>query len=167
MGTLRTRLGLCVGLAAGVVGSQVPEYAQQYRQRLGGAIDELQAIVAQFDADSARFGLTSRQGVDRLLSSDDGLVRGRGAQMQETSERLEKLVSANQAMAQAGPIGRLVALATQFDPKLGARAYESFEPAVPVTTEGFALGGLGFVVGFTLWSVLSAPFGRRRREARA
>ena len=41
---------LAVALAAGLVTSQLPEFSQQYRQRLGGAIDELSRILADFDA---------------------------------------------------------------------------------------------------------------------
>ena len=40
-----------IGLLLGFVLSQTPEFAQQYRQRLGGAVDELQRIVLQFDDD--------------------------------------------------------------------------------------------------------------------
>ncbi|WP_395698441.1 DUF2937 family protein [Methylocella sp.] len=164
---LRARLGLFIGLTTGLAASQIPEYAQQYRQRLGGAIDELQTIVSAFDADSARYGLTQREGVARLLSSEDAFVRGRGDQMEEIVVRLAKLARANQKMAQSGPVGRLAALAQNFDPQIGARAYESFEPAVPVTGEGFALGGLGFLAGYSLWSILTAPFGRGKRRAPA
>ncbi len=55
------RLTLFFGLVFAMAASQIPEYAQQYRQRLGGAIDELRTIVARFDEDSAREGLTEQQ----------------------------------------------------------------------------------------------------------
>ena len=48
---------LALGLVFGGVFSQAPEYAQQYRQRLGGAIDELKQVVADFNADAEREGL--------------------------------------------------------------------------------------------------------------
>ena len=37
------------GLALAIVLSQFPEYAQQYTQRLGGAVDELRVITEDFD----------------------------------------------------------------------------------------------------------------------
>jgi hypothetical protein len=46
-------LALLIGIAA----SQVPEFAQQYRQRLGGAIDELARVIGEFDSDAARMNL--------------------------------------------------------------------------------------------------------------
>ncbi|ACK51930.1 conserved hypothetical protein [Methylocella silvestris BL2] len=161
---LRSRLALFFGIVTGVAASQIPEYAQQYRQRLGGAIDELQTIVTTFDDDSARQGLSEDEGIARLLASKDEFVSGRGVQMKDVSARLQKLTRSNEAMAQAGPIGRLTALAADFDPLIARRAYASFEPAVPVTGEGFALGGLGFVAGFGVWQILSAPFRRRGRS---
>lgn len=164
---LRSRLALCFGLLTGVAASQLPEYGQQYRQRLGGAIDELQPIVAAFDADCARQGLSRQEGVTRLLANEDPLARGRGSEIEETAQRLQKLVRSQTAMAQPGSVGRLAALAVEFDPLIARRAYESFEPAVPVTAEGFAFGGLGFVAGFGLFRLLGAPFARRKRRAAA
>lgn len=167
---LTSRLALFVGAVTGVAASQLPEYGQQYRQRLGGAIDELQTIVTEFDLDSARQGLSELQGIDRLSQNGDEFVRERGAQMREIAERLKTLSSANAAMAQAGPVGRLVALATEFDSLIAKRAYESYEPAIPVTSEGFILGGLGFVGGFGVFQLLAAPFraaGRKRRRLAA
>jgi len=41
-----------------LAGSQIPEFAQQYRQRLGGAIDELNRMIAQFDSEAAGQSLT-------------------------------------------------------------------------------------------------------------
>ena len=54
-------LALIVGVVFGGAFSQAPEFAQQYRQRLGGALDELTAIVQRFDQDAARAGLDRRR----------------------------------------------------------------------------------------------------------
>ncbi|MGO9675262.1 MAG: DUF2937 family protein [Methylocella sp.] len=167
-----SRLALFVGALMGLTASQIPEYAEQYRQRRGGAIDELQNIVAEFDADAARRGLSEAEGIARLSRDSDEFVQERGRQMSEIAQRLQKLSGANAAIAQAGPLGRLVALASDFDPLIARRAYASYEPAVPVTSEGFILGGAGLISGFALFHALAAPFrmlgqrtfGRRRRK---
>ncbi len=77
MPTLWRRTSFALALAAGLGSSQAPEYVQQYRQRLGGAIDELGAVVAAFDADSAKAGMTHDQGLQRLSHDDDVFVRDR------------------------------------------------------------------------------------------
>ena len=53
----RAIMALLVSLTGGLAASQAPELAQQYRQRLGGALDEITQVVADFDADAAQNGL--------------------------------------------------------------------------------------------------------------
>ena len=65
---LARRLALAIALIAGLIGSQGPEFAQQYRQRIGGALDELRRIVAEFDAEAASEGLTPSEGVKTARS---------------------------------------------------------------------------------------------------
>ena len=55
---LARRLALAIAVLAGLIGSQGPEFAQQYRQRLGGALEELNRIVSEFDAEVQRQNLT-------------------------------------------------------------------------------------------------------------
>ena len=43
-------LTLAGGLTGAAVSSQFPEFSQQYTQRLGGAVDALAVVVADFDA---------------------------------------------------------------------------------------------------------------------
>ena len=45
-------LVLAGGVAGAAILSQFPEYAQQYTQRLGGAVDALGQVVADFDDDT-------------------------------------------------------------------------------------------------------------------
>ena len=61
---LARRLALAIALLAGLIGSQGPEFAQQYRQRLGGALEELNRIVSEFDAEVRRHNLTPRRGLE-------------------------------------------------------------------------------------------------------
>ena len=141
-------------------GSRVanPRICAAIPAKLGGAIDELQKIVAEIRRRQRSQRAVRTEGIARLSGNSDELVRARGLQMSEIAQRLQRLSSANAAMAQAGSIGRLVALASDFDPMVARRAYESFEPAVPVTGEGFFFGGVGFVGGYALFRALAAPF---------
>jgi Protein of unknown function (DUF2937) len=43
-----------IALLSALLFSQAPEFTQQYFQRLGGVVDELDSIVRHFDEDSCR-----------------------------------------------------------------------------------------------------------------
>jgi hypothetical protein len=55
--------------------SQAPEFAEQYRQRLGGAIDELTAVVSHFEEDSLRSGYGRRTALQVMAHNPERLVR--------------------------------------------------------------------------------------------
>ncbi len=124
------RIALLIGLFCAVVASQLPEFAQQYRQRLGGALDELNAQVARFDADASQSGITRDDGVARLQKSDDRFVQQRGEQMRDTIARRDRLQRQSEGFAKAGPVSASSCL-PGISIQRRARAYQAFEPAFP------------------------------------
>jgi len=154
---------LAAALAAGVGASQLPELGQQYRQRLGGAVDALGQVVAEFDADAERNGLDREAALYEMTVNPDPLVHDRAASMRRVITRYERLSAQAEAYAHAGPFGRLAAVAVNFDPELLAATVEDYEPGVPVTAEGAVSAGGGFVTVV----LLGAGLGRlvRRRSS--
>lgn len=162
------RLALFLALLFGVGATQVPEFVEQYRQRLGGAIDELAAIVANFDSRSAQHGLTEEGGIDRLRTNSDPIAQGEAVQMQENVQRLQRLRGAQTAFRSEGPVARLGTFVSHYDERVARGAWSDFEPAVPTSPEAFVLGLLGFLIGGGAMHVAGRPFRRRRtREVRA
>ena len=164
---MRRRLSLAFGLLVGVAASQLPEYAQQYRQRLGGAVDELHAVMAKFDADSSQAGFSRDQAIARLQADTDTFVQQRGVQAADIVARAQRLERPRQDFSTAGPVNRLIVMARDFDPAIARGAYASFEPAVPVTSEGFLAGLIGLTAGAALFRLAAVPFRRRVRVAQA
>lgn len=161
------RLALFVGLAFAFLAAQVPEYVQQYRQRLGGAIDELASVVSRFDSDSAQQGLTEAAGIDRLRSNADLLARQRGEAIADDARRLQMLRDAQARFRTDGPVARIGTLVTHYDGQVGRGAFAEFRPAVPTTPEGFALGLFGFVLGGGAAHMAGRSLRQRPREAPA
>lgn len=161
-------LAVAIGLFTGLAASQAPEFAQQYRQRLGGAIDELRRVVQRFDSGAQASGLSRDQAITRLSGEPDPLVKRQGEAMGETAERLAKLERQRADFAEAGSFGRLAALAREPDPQLLRATYIDFEPAWPATTEGVSVGALGFAAGWLIVALLARALGRlvpgRRRQ---
>jgi len=133
------------GLCGGIIASQGPEYAQQYRQRLGGAIDELRQVITRFEADAQASGETRESAIVRLRSNTDDFVGRQGAAMQANVERLRNLETHRDTMMQAGPFARVALMVRDGDQDVMEAVYRDFEPALPVTEEGVLSTAIGFV----------------------
>ena len=157
-------LSIICGLGLGVCLSQFPEFSQQYAQRLGGAIDELAAITANFDAAAARDGLSREAALARYDVNQDKFIVERGNDMRGVFARYEKLLAHQSALSDAGPIEKALSFASYYDPAIAARTWETYRPAVPVTAEGLGFGGAGLLAGYGLVGALALPFRRRRRQ---
>jgi hypothetical protein len=157
-----------LGLCGGVVASQGPEFSQQYRQRLGGTIDELHRVIARFDEDAKASGESHDGAIARLRGNPDDLASRQGAAMQGNAERVNRLEAQRQAMIEAGPFARVALMVRDGDQDVMARAYRDFEPALPVTEEGILSAAAGFILfwgGFLLLAGFLRSFRRRRHPA--
>jgi hypothetical protein len=160
---LARRLALAIALLAGLIGSQGPEFAQQYRQRLGGALEELNRIVSEFDAEVRRQNLTPAEALKRLEDNSDPLARERGEAMGKAVARAERLNEQIQAVNSAGPLMRLYVVATGFDPEIARSALDNYEPAEPLSIAALTAGGLAALCGWVTTRLIAWPFSRRPR----
>ena len=156
-----------IGLALAL--SQFPEYAQQYTQRLGGAVDELRVITEDFDRAAAEGGLDRATALGRYEASADQFLAGRGTSMSATFARYEDLSETLARIEDADPVERFQSLPAYLDTDIGRRTLENYRPAVPVTMEGILYAGGGFIIGYLvlsgLWRFCTLPFRRRRYAA--
>jgi len=159
------------GLVLAASLSQFPEYAQQYTQRLGGAVDELRVITEDFDRAAEAGGLDRTSALARYNAADDDFLAGRGTSMTATFQRYDMLRSTLTQIEGAGPVERFQSLPAYLDTDIGQRTLENYRPAVPVTMEGIFYAGAGFIIGYLivsgLWRFAAMPFKRlaKRRYA--
>lgn len=164
---LRT-LTLVGGIASATATSQFPEFSQQYMQRLGGAVDALGEVVADFDTSAAASDLSR----DEALAQMQGtlFLERRGADMSRSIGRYERLSDDLVILEGQGPFMRAYNAARFTDTEIAQAAWEAYQPAVPVSFAGLTFAGVGFVLGGLgvglVLGLLRAPF-RRRRNARA
>lgn len=160
-----------IPLAGGLVGaltlSQFPEFSQQYLQRLSGAVDELRSVTIMFDAASSAAGKTREEALDELRSGNSQLVSQIGSDMADRIYRYERLNADYQALAPATPVVRLSRFYRMRDRELVERTWAHYQPAVPVTVDGFITAGIGFAAGWALiagfLSLLLRPLRRARK----
>ena len=157
------RFAVAIAVLAGLIGSQAPEFAQQYRQRLGGALGELNRIISEFDGEAQRQNLTPAEGLTRLEDNDDPLARRRGEDMAETMERAKRLTTQLESMNSDGPLARLYILARDFDPDIARSTLDNYEPAAPLTLGALTAAGLAAFWGWAATHLIAWPFRRRSR----
>ena len=159
---MRRALSILGGLVLGFGFAQFPEYAQQYEQRLGGAVDELRIIVDDFDRGAASFGLSRDDALLRYAASPDEFLQDRGLSMRMTIARYERLSADLMQLQSAGAIERAQLLPRYLDSDVGARALENFQPGVPATGEALAWGLMGMLIGYVVlypfFGFLTLPF---------
>ncbi|MEM7426591.1 MAG: DUF2937 family protein [Pseudomonadota bacterium] len=142
-----------IGISAG---SQAPEFAQQYYQRLGGAVDELRTVVEDFDRDAQKNGLERDAALERMIRNSDNLVRDRGSTMSTTIRRHERITGQLRALESAPEIMRPVIALRAMDDEIAKRTLEVYRPAVPLTLPGLAYGFIGMIVlGFLTWLLMA------------
>ena len=155
------------GLALGLTLSQFPEYAQQYTQRLGGAVDELRVITEDFDRAALAGGLDRTAALARYNASNDDFLAGRGTSMSATFQRYAILSATLSRIQGADAVERFQSLPAYLDTDIGQRTLENYRPAVPVTMEGILYAGGGFILGYLilsgLWRFAAMPVKRLRR----
>ena len=159
-------LTLGVALVSGTVTSQLPEFAQQYRQRMGGAIDALEEVKADFFADAAITHRSASAALVHMAESADTLVQLRGMSIERSLARLDALKEQQLAMETAAAFERVWIFLKEPDIRLSRATWEDFEPAVPVTVEGGVLAGLGFAAGLFMLRLAGLSGRMRRRRKR-
>jgi CRP-like cAMP-binding protein len=158
---------LIVALLFGGLFSQAPEFQQQYRQRLGGAIDEMARAIDRFNADARALGLTPDAAIERLASNPDELARRRADAEIEIISRRDRLERQRRVFETENVIARLTTLASDYDQQLAYGTWQAFRPAVPTTIDGAAAGLFGAGIGLFLVVLATlTSHGIRRRWRR-
>lgn len=160
-------LALSGGVLAGAAGSQFPEFSQQYVQRLGGAVDALAEVVADFDASAQAVGLSRDAALEQMQGTE--FLDRRRADMTGAIARYEALRADLEAVQSAGPFMRAYHASAFGDREIAGATLGDYAPAVPLTVPGAVFGGTGFLAGLlAVWAAIKLalwPFGRRRVPA--
>ncbi len=140
---------LCV--AGAILFSQLPEFFQQYLQRLGGHLDEARRQVEQFQATAAQSGLTLDQLGAKTSAASDPALAPLGQVMAGANVRLETLAASERALRGASAWSRPFIFFRHFDPAIAHATLAAFRPAVPTTVEGLCYCLLGMTVMLALY----------------
>lgn len=160
-------LTLAGGLAGAATTAQFPEFSQQYMQRLGGAVDALGEVVADFDASASASGLSRSEALAQMQGT--AFLERRQADMTRSITRYTQLSADLSVLEGQGPFTRAYHAGRFTDPEIARAAWAAFQPAIPVNFAGLSFAGVGFLGGMIaislLVGVLRMPLRRRERAA--
>jgi len=157
---------LIAGCLGAAIASQAPEFMQQYKQRLGGAIDELATVVRHFDDDASAAGMDRASAIERYTRSADSFFVSRGTSMQTTINRWHDMSDHWRAIAGSNPFSRLPVFLSGADKELIARTWNNYKPAIPTTIEGLLYSLAGFLCSHAIFGSVMALFRRRTQPSK-
>ena len=145
---MRRLVILIVFFGFAALGTQAPEFAQQYRQRLAGAVDELQMIVKDFDALVAKYGISRQEGLDAFSKANSRFLAEHGMNLSDIITRYERLKAHLEALEGASPIVRPALIARSGESAIINATWDDYRPAAPLGQEGWLYGALSGLLGF-------------------
>ena len=157
---------LCV--IGAVVFSQIPEFMQQYLQRLGGHLDEARRQLLQFQHAAAQSGLTLDRLIGQTTANADPAVARLGGVMTEAMTRVDTLAAAQSAIQNASLWSRPFVFLQHVDLAIARATWAIFKPAVPTTVEGLVYALLGMLVLIAIYHLgIKYPIARARSRRSA
>jgi Protein of unknown function (DUF2937) len=138
-------------LLGAVAFCQLPEFMQQYLQRLGGHLDEARRQLAIFENTAAQSQLTLPQFIDRTTTNTDTAVARLGEVMQDTLDRVAELSTAEAAIRNASLWEKPFAFFANLDRSIASATLDVYKPAVPTTTEGLIYAAAGMITILCLY----------------
>jgi hypothetical protein len=140
---------LCV--VGAVLFSQIPEFIQQYLQRLGGHLDEARMQLGRFQEIATKAGLTLDGLMVKSQGSPEATVVQLGRLMRDTASRVDALSAAETGIRNASLFGRPMVFLRHFDVSIARGTWAVFKPAVPTTVEGLVYAGVGVLLILVLY----------------
>jgi Protein of unknown function (DUF2937) len=134
-------------LAAFLVAGCVPAFIAQYRQRLGGALDQVTKDLAPFrEIAKQMHGGKLEKLIEHHQFSPDATFQAEGNAIQAMVRSLERLRGAAEAF-DASLIHQVMALIQRGDPQIAKATWAAYEPAMSFSFEGLVFaGGVAVIV---------------------
>lgn len=159
-----------VTIVAGLIGlssfSQAPEFSQQYRQRLGGAVQELGVVVDGFDKNATSALLTRDDALRKLKNSSEQFVQDRGNSMGKTINRFTKLEIQQSKLDSTNGYMQPIYVLQNPDLEIIKGVWSIYQPAIPLNKEGAVYGGIGGLFAMLLAQLGIGGWRRTRKQAK-
>jgi hypothetical protein len=148
MNLIRGILDRLVLVAAILAGGCVPSFMAQYRQRVGGRLDQVLRDLAPFDQIAQRdFGGSLDALIRHHLASPDNTFHQEAAAIQQMVDAVARLREAAAAL-DTGVYHQFTWLLRHADPDLAQATWSAWRPSFDLSPDALSFA---LVAGLTLW----------------
>jgi len=157
---------LCV-VAGAFVGSQIPQFMQQYTQRLAGHVEALQKLIGQLRQIASLSNRSLEQYIQKFKDSSDPDFIHQADFMQGIISRWEELQQALNHLTQSSAWLRPYYFLKDLQPDIAHSTFASYQPGFLLTIEGLCYAGTGMILGWAFYQIVSKciVFGYTRARA--
>lgn len=155
IGSLIDRLFVVAGA---FIGSQIPLFMQQYRQRLAGHVDALQKLINQLHQIASISQKNLDQYIQKFKENSDPDFNRQGDFMQGIVVRLQELQQALEHLTQSPFWLRPYYFFKDIQSDIAQSTLDSFQAGFNLTVEGLCYAGGGMILGWALYQMISKCF---------
>ena len=152
LGSLIDRL--CV-VAGAFVGSQIPQFMQQYTQRLAGHVEALQKLLNQLRQIASLSNKSLEQYIQKFKDNTDPDFIQQGDFMQGILSRWEELQQTLNHLTQSSIWLRPYYFLKDLQPDIAHSTLDSYQPGLSLTVEGLCYAGAGMIIGWIFYQIIS------------
>lgn len=152
IGSLLDRLLVVLGAFAG---SQIPEFMQQYTQRLGGHVHELNRLINQLHGLALQSHKTLEQYIHKFLYNSDMDFIQQGEFMNQMLIRWENLDQILYRLNHSSIWERPYVFLTTLQSDIAESTLASFQPGLNLNLEGLSYAIIGMLGGWIFYQILS------------
>ncbi|WDE09593.1 DUF2937 family protein [Thalassomonas haliotis] len=162
---LATLIDRCLFTVFFILGLQLPEFMQQYMQRLSGHLHEAHYQLDQFQAIAdSQFQGNLQALIERYQSNSDNVFQQTGQMIENLVLRIDGFNQSLTNLQQGDYLNRLYYFVTQIDPELATATLKQYQLAVPLDMHALATGASFAIVLLLLISLLAVVFKRLIRR---
>ncbi len=151
---MRGWIYIIAGIIVALMLSQFPEFYQQYRQRLGGTLDELNRQVQALDERAANVQMTRYNYVRHLTSNPDTATKQEGEHLTHLLTRQYDVDVAIKDLDDAKVQEIFIKVIFHLDIKTAEATARDYKPALPLSIEGGLYTLIGFLFGYIFMAFL-------------
>jgi hypothetical protein len=146
----------------------MPEFMQQYLQRLEGHLDEARLVLSRFKDAAAQSGMSLDQLIADASRNPDPSMGKLGVVIQQAIARADELGAADAALRHANIWTRPFVFIAHVDRGIARATLDIYRPAVPTTLEGLTYAAVGIVFMLALYHLaIRGPIARHFRKSEA